>query len=70
VLGFRYDRRAVPAKLLALERRREEAALAAARGVERIGRAARKQIKLEVEARPLGGALPVARLFGSRRGSS
>lgn len=63
VVGFRYDRRAVPAKLLALERRREEAALAAERGVERIGRAARKQIKVDVETRLLMRALPVPRLF-------
>ena len=63
VIGFRYDRRAVPPKLLALERRRAEAALAAERGVERLGRAARKQLKLEVEARLLARALPVPRLF-------
>lgn len=63
VVGFRYDRRAVPPKLLALERRRAEAALAAERGVERLGRAARKQLKIEVEARLLTRALPVPRLF-------
>jgi hypothetical protein len=63
VVGFRYDRRVVPPKLLVLERRRAEAALAAERGVERIGRAARKQLKLDVEARLLVRALPVPRLF-------
>jgi hypothetical protein len=63
VLGFRWDRRAVPAKLLFLERRRAEAALCAERGVERLGAAARKQVKAEVEARLLLRALPAPRLF-------
>jgi recombination associated protein RdgC len=63
VVGFRYDRRAVPAKLLYLERRRAEAALKTERGTERLGSAARKQIKTEVEARLLLRALPAPRLF-------
>jgi DNA recombination-dependent growth factor C len=63
VLAFRYDRRAVPAKLLWLERRRAEAALRAEQDRPRLGRTARKQIKAEVEARLLVRALPVPRLF-------
>ncbi len=63
VVGFRYDRRAVPAKLLFLERRRAEAALKAERGVERLGAADRRQVKAEVEARLVVRALPVPRLF-------
>ncbi len=63
VVGFRWDRRAVPAKLLFLERRRAEAALRDERGVERLGAAARKQIKADVEARLLLRALPTPRLF-------
>jgi len=62
-VGFRWDKRAVPAKLLFLERRRAEAALRAERGVDRLGAAARKQVKAEVEARLLLRALPAPRLF-------
>jgi hypothetical protein len=63
VVGFRYDRRAVPAKLLFLERRRAEAAMRAERGMERLGAAMRKQIKADVEARLLARALPTPRLY-------
>ena len=63
VVGFRFDRRAVPAKLLSLERRRAEEALKAERGLERLGAAARKEVKIEVESRLLLRALPVPRLF-------
>jgi DNA recombination-dependent growth factor C len=62
-VGFRYDRRAVPAKLLSLERRRAEEALKAERGLERLGATARKQVKTDVEARLLLRALPTPRLF-------
>jgi recombination associated protein RdgC len=62
-VGFRFDRRAVPPKLLFLERRRDEAARRAERGVERLGKAERRQIKADVEARLLLRALPVPRLF-------
>jgi hypothetical protein len=62
-VGFRWDKRAVPAKLLYLERRRAEAALRTERGVDRLGAAARKQVKAEVEARLMLRALPVPRLF-------
>ena len=62
-VGFRYDRRAVPAKLLWLERRRAEEALEAARGLDHLGASARKEVKTDVEARLLLRALPVPRLF-------
>ncbi len=63
VVGFRFDRRAVPAKLLWLERRRLEEARKAERGLERLGAAARREIKDEIEARLLTRALPVPGLF-------
>jgi hypothetical protein len=62
-VGFRWDRRVVPPKLLFLERRRAETARRAERGDERLGRAERKAIREEVEARLLLRALPVPRLF-------
>jgi recombination associated protein RdgC len=62
-VGFRWDRRAVPPKLLFLERRRAEAVRRAERGVEHLGKAERRQIKADVEARLLLHALPVPRLF-------
>jgi recombination associated protein RdgC len=63
VVGFRYDRRAVPAKLLFLERRRAENAMRAERGMDRLGKALRTQIKADVEARLLARALPAPRLY-------
>jgi DNA recombination-dependent growth factor C len=63
VLGFRYDRRAAPAKLVALERRRAEAERRDQLGLERLGQAVRREIKEEVTARLLLRALPSPRLF-------
>lgn len=63
VVGFRFDRRTVPAKLLVLERRRAEAALRTARGVDRLSKAERRQVKADVEARLVARALPAPRLF-------
>jgi recombination associated protein RdgC len=63
VVGFRFDRRTVPPKLLFLERRRLEAARRAEQGLERLPAAVRKEIKAEVESRLLVRALPVPRLF-------
>jgi recombination associated protein RdgC len=63
VLGFRYDRRQVPAKLVFLERRRAEDARRVEQGVARLGRAVRREIKAEVEGRLLLRALPAPRLF-------
>ena len=62
-VGFRFDRRAVPAQLLRLERRRLEEARRRERGVPRLGAAARREVKAEVEARLLARALPVPRLY-------
>lgn len=63
VVAFRYDRRTVPAKLLWLERRREEAAARVERGLDRLGAAVRRQIKQDVEARLILRALPAPRIF-------
>jgi len=63
VVGLRWDRRAVPPKLLYLERRRAEAARRAESDEGRLWREARKQIKAEVETRLLTRALPAPRLF-------
>jgi len=63
MVGFRFDRRAVPAKLLWLERRRLEEERKAERGVPRLGAAARREIKDEVQERLLARALPAPRLF-------
>jgi recombination associated protein RdgC len=63
VLGFRFDRRVVPPKLLWLERRRAEARARAEQGTPRLGAAVRRQIKTEVETRLLLRALPAPRLY-------
>lgn len=63
VIGFRYDKWAVPAKLLWLERRRVEEQRKAERGIPRLGAATRREIKDEVEARLLARSLPTPRLF-------
>lgn len=63
LVGFRFDRRAVPAKLLFLERRRVEAGRKAERGVDRLGARERREIKDEVEERLMAQALPAPRLF-------
>lgn len=63
LIGFRHDRRVAPAKLVRLERRRAEEARKREQGLERLGRAVRKEIKEEVEARLLQQALPSPSLF-------
>ena len=63
VLGFRFDKRLVPPKLLMLERRRLERDRAAARGAERVSAAERREIKDEIAARLVAQALPTPRLF-------
>ena len=63
VVGFRWDRRVVPPKLLWLVRRRLEAERRAERGVERLSAPERKEIKEEVAQRLMTRALPVPRLF-------
>jgi hypothetical protein len=63
VLGFRYDKRLVPPKLLMLERRRlEERAQGDAR-VSKLGAAERREIKDEIHERLIARALPTPRLF-------
>jgi len=62
VVGFRFDRRLVPAQLLRLERRRVEQERAHALGVPRLGAKARREVKIEVEARLVSQALPVPRI--------
>jgi len=63
VVGFRWDRRVVPPKLLWLERRRLEAERRAERGVEHLSAPERKEIREEVAQRLMARALPVPRLF-------
>ncbi len=63
VVGFRFDRWAIPAKLLWLERRRVEEQRKAERGVPRLGAATRREIKEEIEARLMLRALPTPSLF-------
>jgi DNA recombination-dependent growth factor C len=63
VLGFRYDKRLVPPKLLMLERRRLENERKAARGVTKLGAAERREIKDAVAHRLVARALPTPRLF-------
>lgn len=63
VLGFRYDKRLVPPKLLMLERRRLERERAAARGAIRLSAAERREIKDEIASRLVAQALPTPRLF-------
>lgn len=62
VVGFRFDRRAVPAQLLRLERRRVEQERAREQGVPRLGAKARREVKIEVEARLVSQALPAPRI--------
>src|SRR4029077_18279279 len=63
VLGFRYDKRLVPPKLLMLERRRLENERKATRGVAKLGAAERREIKDEIANRLIARALPTPRLF-------
>jgi DNA recombination-dependent growth factor C len=63
VLGFRYDKRLVPPKLLFLERRRLENERKAVRGVTKLGAAERREIKDEIAERLVARALPTPRLF-------
>lgn len=63
VIGFRYDKRLVPPKLLWLERRRLEQERRTARGVARLGAAERREIKDEIAGRLVARALPTPRLF-------
>lgn len=63
VVGFRFDTRAVPAKLAWMERRRAENARKVEQQVDRLGRATRREIKEDVESNLLARALPNPKLF-------
>jgi recombination associated protein RdgC len=63
LVGFRFDRRQIPAKLVFLERRRAENARRAELGTARLGRVLRREIKADVEGRLMIRALPTPRLF-------
>lgn len=63
IVGFRYDSRTVPAKLLFLERKRAEAARLAENGWERLPRVIRNEIKEDVQNRLMLRALPAPKLF-------
>lgn len=63
VVGFRFDTRTVPPKLAGMERRRVEEERKAEMHLERLGRAARREIKEDVEASLLSRALPNPKLF-------
>jgi len=63
LLGFRYDRRVAPAKLIRLECRRAEEERKQSQGLERLGRTIRREIKEEIAARLLLRALPSPSLF-------
>lgn len=61
-VGLRFDRRTVPAQLLRLERRRLEQERARELGVPRLGAKARREIKIDVEARLVSQALPAPQI--------
>jgi hypothetical protein len=63
VVGFRFDTRAVPAKLAWMERRRAENARKVDQNLDRLGRGIRREIKEDVEANLLARALPNPKLF-------
>ena len=67
VVGFRWDRRVVPPKLLWLERRRLEAERRAERGVERLAAPERKEITDAHRVFPGDGVAPLAVLFRTLR---
>ncbi|MEO2169924.1 MAG: recombination-associated protein RdgC [bacterium] len=63
LVGFRYDKRSVPAKLAWMERRVAERERRERDGVERLTLSIRREIKEEVTDRLMQKALPVPRLF-------
>jgi DNA recombination-dependent growth factor C len=63
VVGFRFDTRAVPAKLAWMERRRAENARTVEQNADRLGRATKREIKEDVESNLLARALPNPKLF-------
>jgi hypothetical protein len=63
LVGFRYDKRSVPAKLAWMERRQAERERRERDGLERLTLSIRREIKEEVTHRLMQKALPVPRLF-------
>ncbi len=63
VLGFRFDRRAVPAKLAWMERRRAERTRRDEENLERLSRDVKREIKQDVESNLMARALPNPRFF-------
>lgn len=63
VVGFRFDRRAVPAKLAWMERRRQEDERRREQDVERLSRDTKREIKQDVESNLMSRALPNPKLF-------
>lgn len=63
VLGFRFDRRAVPAKLAWMERRRQEDERRQEQDLERLSRDTKREIKEDVESSLMARALPNPKLF-------
>lgn len=63
LIGFRYDKRSVPAKLAWMERRIAERERREQDGVERLSLSIRREIRDDVTDRLMQKALPVPRLF-------
>ncbi len=63
VVGFRFDTRAVPAKLSWMERRRQEDARRSEQDVEKLSRDTKREIKQDVESNLMSRALPNPKLF-------
>lgn len=63
VVGFRFDRRAIPAKLAWMERRRAEDERKSEQDVERLSRDTKREIKQDVESSLMTRALPNPKLF-------
>lgn len=63
VVGFRFDTRAVPAKLAWMQRRRAEVEYKREQSLERLGRTTKREIKEDVEAMLMARALPNPKLF-------
>lgn len=63
VVGFRFDRRAVPPKLSWMERRRQEELRKEEQDLERLSRDTKREIKQDVESNLMARALPNPKLF-------
>ena len=63
VVGFRFDTRAVPAKLSWMERRRQEDVRRREQDLEKLSRDMKREIKQDVESNLMSRALPNPKLF-------